>query len=249
MMFVGVVLRKTKIVTDEVNKGLSSILINLTLPCMIIYSFNFNFSMNMLKKAIIIFFYSIGIHIFLIILSKLAYFKIDASKKSVFKFATIFSNCGFVGFPIAQGMFGSIGVFYTAIFTIPFNIFMFSYGIMLFTGESNLKSIKKSLLNLPLICTCLGVIIFLLSIKLPMPVLKTLGSIGNMTTPISMFIVGSMLADVKLKDVFKGLDIYYLNFIKLIAAPILIYFILKLLGADKTLLYICVIMTAMPTQV
>lgn len=56
-----------------------------------------------------------------------------------------------------------------------------------------------------------------------------------------------MLADVKLKDVFKGFDIYYLNFVKLIVAPILIYFILKVLGCDKTLLYICVIMVAMPT--
>ncbi|MCR3761175.1 AEC family transporter [Clostridium felsineum] len=143
MMIVGVVLRKRKIITDEVNKGISNILMSLTLPCMIIYSFNFDFSMDMLKKAIMIFFYSVGIHIFLIILSEPLYFKFGKSKKNVFKFATIFSNCGFVGFPIVQGIFGNIGVFYTAVFTIPFNIFMFTYGIMLFTGESNLKSIKK----------------------------------------------------------------------------------------------------------
>ncbi|OPJ59399.1 AEC family transporter [Clostridium oryzae] len=247
MMLVGVGLRKTKIVTDEVEKGLSSILMNLTLPCMIIYSFNFSFSINMLKKAVLILFYSIGIHIFLIILSKIAYFKLKDSKKSVFTFATVFSNCGFVGFPIVQGVFGNIGVFYTSVFTIPFNIFMWSYGVMLFTGERNLKSIKKNLMNPPLMCTLLGVAIFLFSIKLPVPVLNTLRSIGNMTTPIAMFIVGSMLANVKLKEVFKGGDIYYLNFVKLIAAPMLVYFILLILGCNRTLLYICVIMVAMPT--
>ncbi|MBP2032008.1 putative permease [Clostridium algifaecis] len=247
MIMVGVVLRKTKIVTDEVNKGLSNILMNVTLPFMILYSFNFKFSMDMLKEGITIFLYSVGIHIFLIILSKLLYFKFENSKKSVFKFATVFSNCGFVGFPLVQGMFGNIGVFYTAIFTIPFNIFMFSYGVILFTGKSDIKSIKKNLINMPLMCTALGIIIFIFSIKLPSPLLKTIESIGNMTTPISMFIIGVMLADVKLKDVFKGIDIYYLNFVKLIVAPLLVSFILKSLGSNKTLLYICAILVAMPT--
>lgn len=247
MMMIGVVLRVRKIITNHINKGLSNILMNLTLPFMIIYSFNFEFSREMMKNAIMIFCYSIGIHIILIVLSKLAYFKFDDSKKKIFKFATIFSNCGFVGFPIVQGIFGNIGVFYTSIFTIPFNIFMWSYGVMLFTGESDIKSIKKNLINPALICTLLGIIIFLFSIKLPEPILSTLGSIGNMTTPISMFIVGSMLADVKLKEIFRGLDIYYLNFVKLIVAPIIVYILLRLLKVDETLLYICVIMVAMPT--
>ncbi|MBU3178554.1 AEC family transporter [Clostridium estertheticum] len=129
MMMVGVVLRKTKTITDEVNKGFSNILINLTMPCMIIYSFNFKFSMDMLKGASMILFYSIVIHIILIILSKLLYSKFEGSKKNVF----------------------------------------------------------------------------------------------------------------------KGLDIYYVNFIKLIVAPLLTYFVLNLLGASKTLLYICVILVAMQT--
>lgn len=247
MMMVGVILRKTKIITNEVNKGFSGILMNVTLPCMIIYSFNFKFSMDMLKSAIIILFYSIVIHIILMILSKILYYKFEDSEKNIFKFATVFSNCGFVGYPVIQGIFGNIGVFYTSIFTIPFNVFMWSYGVMLFTGKSDLKSIKKNLINIPLMCTLLGIIIFLFSIQLPSSILKTLGSIGNMTTPISMFIVGAMLADVKLHDIFKGFSVYYLNFIKLIFAPSLICVVLKLLGADKTILYICVILVAMPT--
>jgi predicted permease len=68
-----------------------------------------------------------------------------------------------------------------------------------------------------------------------------------MTTPLSMFIIGAMLADVKLKDMFNDFPVYYANFIKLIAAPIIVYFALRLLGAEKTLLYICVILASMPT--
>lgn len=247
MLIVGIILRKTKIVTNEVSKGLSNILMNLTLPFMILYSFNLKFSADMLKKGIMMLLYSIAIHIILIILSKLLYLKFENSKKSVLKFATVFSNCGFVGFPVTQGIFGSIGVFYTSIFLISFNVFIWSYGVMLFSSKSDLKSIKKNLINTPIIFTALGIIIFLFSIKLPSPVLKTLESIGNMTTPISMLIIGAMLADVKLKDVFKGFDIYYLNFVKLIVAPLLVCVMLKMLGSDKTLLYICVILVSMPT--
>lgn len=247
MLIVGIILRKKRIVTDEVSKGLSNILMNLTLPFMILYSFNFKFSTDMLQKGIMMLLYSIAIHIILIILSKLLYFKFENSKKSAFKFATVFSNCGFVGFPVTQGIFGNIGVFYTSIFLISFNVFIWSYGVMLFSSESDFKSIKKNLINTPLIFTALGIIIFLFSIKLPSPLLKTLESIGNMTTPISMLIIGAMLADVKLKDVFKGFDVYYLNFVKLIVAPLLVCAMLKILGSDKTLLEICVILVSMPT--
>ncbi|CUH96600.1 putative membrane protein [Propionispora sp. 2/2-37] len=247
MMIIGVILRKKKIITDEVNKGLSDILMYVTLPCMIIYSFNFEFSMDMLKNAVLILFYSFLIHIILILLSKLLYCKLESSKKSIFSFSTVFSNCGFVGFPLAQGLLGSIGVFYTSIFTIPFNIFMFTYGVTLFTDKKDFKSIRKNLANLPLMCTLLGIIIFLTSTKLPLPLLKTLESIGNMTTSISMFIIGAMLADINLEDVFKGFDVYYLSLIKLIIAPIFSFAILDLIDADKTLTYLCVILVAMPT--
>ncbi|MDD3224838.1 MAG: AEC family transporter [Clostridium sp.] len=247
MMLVGAMLRKAKIISDEVNKGLTGILMNAAMPATILYSFNAKFSAGVLKNAIMIFFYSIIIHIFLIILSKVAYFKMEDSKKKVFKFATIFSNCGFVGYPVIQGIYGSIGVFYTSIFTIPFNILMFSYGVLIFTEKSDFKSIIKKLINIPTISIFVGVFIFIFSIKFPYPIVSTLEGVGNMTTPISMLIVGAMLSDVKLKEVFKGFNVYYFNFIKLIAAPILVCIVLMLFNANKIVLNICVILVAMPT--
>lgn len=203
--------------------------------------------MDMLNNALLILFYSFIIHIILILLSKLFYCRFESSKKNIYSFSTVFSNCGFVGFPLAQGLFGNIGVFYTSIFTILFNIFMFTYGVTLFTNKKDFKSIGKNLVNIPLICTLLGIIIFLFSIKLPLPLLKTLESIGNMTTSISMFIIGAMLADIDLKDIFKGVDVYYLSLIKLIIAPILSFALLQLLDADKTLAHIYILLVAMPT--
>lgn len=176
------------------------------------------------------------------------FYKFETSKKVVFTFSTIFSNCGFVGFPLVQGLFGNIGVFYTSIFTIPFNLLMFTYGTSLFSGNNDVKNIGKQLKNPPLLCTLAGIILFLLSIKLPFPILKTLESIGNMTTSLSMFIIGSMLADItNLKDLFKDLEIYYLSLVKLIIVPILCFVLLHILSTDKMLSEICLVLVSMPT--
>ena len=247
MMTVGFFLRKQGVFTNEVNKGLSYLLVNITLPAMILYSFNFAFSMELLTSAAIMLSCAFGIHISLILLSMLFYGHFSDPKKYIFKFSTVFSNCGFVGFPVVQGLLGNIGVFYTSIFTIPFNLFMWSYGVSLFMRQKSSGLWKNVLKNPPLIATMTGLLVFLLSLQLPSPVLKTLGSIGNMTTPISMFIIGSMLADVKPKDVFNDFSVYYLSVIKLLAAPVLTCYALRFFNTDPTLVAVSVILVAMPS--
>lgn len=247
MMMVGVFLRKKQIITDVVIGKLTFILINVTLPAMIIASFNFEFSMDLLKNASMMFLYSCIIHSALIALSTLSYLRCTDSKKCVLAFSTVFSNCGFVGFPIIQGLFGNIGVFYTSIFCIPFNIFMWSYGVTIFTGEKDVRNMIRKVVNIPFLCTGIGICLFLFSVKLPVPILAAAEKLGGMTTPISMFIIGAMLADVRPRDVFKGIEIYYMSFLKLIVAPLLCYAILRLLQADPMLICICVVLIAMPT--
>lgn len=247
MMIVGVILRKVKIINEDLSKGLSNILVNVTMPFLIINSFTFSFSSSMFKKGIMVFFYSILIHIVLIALSKVAYFKFSDEKKNIMKFSSIFSNCGFVGYPLIAGLYGKVGIFYTSIYTIPFNMFIWSYGVLLFKKKSEGNVFKKVFLTPPMISMFIGLIIFFFSIKLPNPVIKTTESIGNMTTPLSMFVIGAMLAEVKLKDIFSGISVYYVNIIKLVVAPVIVLLALKILNVDKTVLSISVILTAMPS--
>ena len=247
MMIIGVVLRKKNIITDEVNRGLVNILMNITLPCLIISSFNFDFSTEMFKNAEVMFVYALLAEVLLILVSQLLYLKIDLSKRYIFKFSTIFSNCGFIGYPLMLGLFGKTGVFFTSIFGIPFNLLMFSYGIMLFTKEADFRIIVRNLVNPPLISTTIGIVIFFFSIKLPIFLQTAFEITGNMTTPISMFIIGAMLADVGLKAVVGSLDVYYLSFMKLILAPLLTYGFLRLVTTNELLIQSIVILIAMPT--
>jgi predicted permease len=90
---------------------------------------------------------------------------------------------------------------------------------------------------------------FVFSLSMPLPLEKALVSVGAMTTPLSMIIVGSMLAEIKLKEVFSGFAVYYVSAVRLIAAPLLTLAIMKLLHADQLLTEIAVTVEAMPAAV
>ncbi len=249
IMAVGFYAKKKKFLNNVVDKGLSELLLNITLPFMIITSFNIKYEASMVSNAQKIFIYSFLIHISLIFISKILFFKLPENKQQVFRFVTIFSNVGFMGYPVLESIYGGIGVFYAAIFNIAFNILVWTVGVMLFTGEKDFKSMRKALANPALIAVIIGIILFTFSIKLPLPIETSIKLVGSTTTPISMIIVGSMLAEMQLKDAFSGFYVYYATIVRLFIVPMIVYVVLKLLKVDEMLLTICVILQAMPAAV
>lgn len=246
LMCMGIFLRKKHIITDEVSKGMTNILMSVALPCLIISSFNIKFTKDMARSSINMIIYSVVIHIMLVAVSSLIFMRREDRQKSILKFSMIFSNCGFVGYPIAQALYGSIGVFYTSIFTIPQNILVWSYGVAMFSGEKGLKSVKDSFKSPPVVAILIGCVIFIFSISIPTPVLNTLKTVGNMTTPVAMFIIGAMLADSKVKEIVSDKKVYIASLMRLIVAPALTAGLLILLKADKQMIEICTILIAMP---
>jgi len=249
IMGIGILARKKGMLNAEVNSKLSDFLLNITLPCLIVTSFNFEYSAEMMNNVKMIFFYSVIIHIVLIFISKIFAVKFKEGSMKVIRFVTVFSNSGFMGFPVLLGLYGNIGVFYGAVFNIPWNIFMLSFGSILFTGKKDLKSLKSVITHPGIIATAIGMLIFMYSLSMPLPLEKAFASVGAMTTPLSMIIVGSMLAEIKLKEVFSGFAVYYVSAVRLIAAPLITLAIMKLLNADHLLTEIAVTIEAMPAAV
>ncbi|MDS1004400.1 AEC family transporter [Clostridium sporogenes] len=249
IMGIGIICGKKEILNEEVNKKLSELLVKITLPCLIISSFNYNFTGDMIKNARMFFVYSVIIHIGLILISGLFFIKHNERARKVLKFSTIFSNSAFMGYPVIEALYGKVGVFYASIFGIPYNILMLSVGIMIYTGEKDIKNLKGILKHPGIIATVLGMFILIFHISIPMPIKTSLQSVGSMTTPLSMIIVGAMLADINIKEIFSGIEAYYGAFVRLIIIPVLVYILMIVLKADKLLLEICVILEAMPTAV
>ena len=249
IMMVGFYAKKKKFLNNTVDKGLSELLINITLPFMIVTSFNIKYEAAMVNNAQKILLYSFLIHISLLFISKILFFKFPNNKQQVFRFITIFCNVGFMGYPVLESIYGGIGVFYAAIFNIPFNLLVWTVGVMIYTGEKDFKSMRKAMANPALIAVFIGLILFVFSIRLPLPIETSLKLVGSTTTPISMIIIGSMLAEMQFKNIFSDASIYYATFVRLLIVPMIIYVVLKFLKVDEFLLNICVILQAMPAAV
>lgn len=249
IMMVGFYAKKKKFLNNTVDKGLSELLINITLPFMIVTSFNIKYEAQMVSNAQKILLYSFIIHIGLVFFSRLMFFKFPKNKQQVFRFITIFCNVGFMGYPVLESIYGGIGVFYAAIFNIPFNILVWTVGVMLFTEEKDFKSMRKAVANPALIAVFIGLVLFAFSISLPLPIATSLKLVGSTTTPISMIIIGSMLAEMQFKNIFSDFSTYYATAVRLLIVPMIVYVVLKLLKVDPLLLNICVILQAMPAAV
>lgn len=249
IMAVGVFARKNNIITEKGNKDLSALLINITLPSLLLTSFNYNYSPDMFLEARRIFWYSFLINITMFFLSKVVTLKYNIESSKIIRFATIFSNSGFMGYPVLEGLFGKIGIFYGAVFNIPLNIIMFSIGVMIYTGKKDSKTLRGIIFNPSIIATLIGFFMFIFSIKIPSVLNKAVSTVGSMTTPLSMIIVGAMLAEMSLKDIFSGSIVYYICFLRLILAPIISFVMLKIIGANDFMLQITVVIEAMPVAV
>lgn len=232
LIIVGYGANKKELITKALNKELSNVIIYIALPALVIKSMQYNFSKDMMNKSIRMVLVSISIYIFVIIFSYLIskILKLEGKTKDVIQFLLVFPNVGFMGYPVIYSIYKDIGVFYTALFNMPFDLIMWTFGIVIMSrSNKNQRDInyKKILLNPGLLSIIVGYTLFLFSIKLPKPIFETLNMLGSTTTPMSMILVGSILAESKLEDSFKQKKLLIVSFLRLIVIPILVYAVLK----------------------
>ena len=246
IILVGVYGTKKKIINEEVNKGLRRILLEITLPLMIINSFTITFEESMKKNIFMAFIYSIIFMIVGGIISYIFLLPLKCEKKRILHFANVFSNCGFIGFPLINSIYGAEGVVYTSIFNMIFTISLWTYGVMIFTNSLSRENIKKVFINPAVIAVYLGIIIMIFKVNLPAFIIDTTKIVGDMTAPISMIIVGSILSNVNVKDIFKEKSIYYGALIKLIIIPSILYLISALIKDKSNVINTLIILQGMP---
>lgn len=246
IMLVGFIARKTDIINDTVNKKLSELLLNITSPFLIISSFNFKFSQEILQNVILVLIFSVAIHIISIFLGNILFYKYPDNVKKILKFVAVYSNCGFMGFPIMDSLYGKTGVLYASIYVAVFKVFIWTNGVIIFSGKKDVNSLKKAFINPGIVSVVIGMLIFTFSITLPYPVSKTIDMVGSMTTPMSMLIIGAILADIDYKSMFSGFALYYVTAVRLLLIPLSSLVVLRFLGFTGILLGSCVLAVAMP---
>ncbi|NLY43643.1 MAG: AEC family transporter [Clostridiaceae bacterium] len=248
IMIIGFYAKKKDIINNSTSKKLSELLLKITNPLLVISSFQISFTEEIMHNVTTLFIFSIAAHVFSILLGQILFFKYRGSTKKIMKFSAIYSNCGFMGIPVLESLYGKAGVLFASVYIAVFNIFVWTNGVMIFSDKKKMDkdTFKKALLNPGIISVIIGLFLFIFSIELPNTIASTIELVGSMTTPLSMLIIGSNFADCKLKELFYGFELYYITAVRLVLIPVLTYLVLKCIGLSGTILTVCILMVAMP---
>lgn len=247
LMMVGVIANKVHIITSQNRKAFSDLLINIVLPCNIVNSFlsKVEISDSFFRNCVLMLLLSSGIQIFATFISKLLFARFEKKKKNIMSYGLICSNSSFIGLPIAETLYGSIGVMYTSMYQIPTRFTMWTAGLSLFTSVDKKDAFKKLAKHPCIIAIFVGFFLMLLPVSLPSFLQNTIASISRCTIVLSMLVIGAILVETDIRTIFTKEVLYY-TAIRLLLFPRFIFAVLQPFHLDPLLISICVIMSGMP---
>lgn len=249
LALVGVFSYKTGIVDEEINKKLSDLVLTLFTPILLFTSFQKDFTRELSSGLCISVLLSVIAFGIIWCICKAVVCKQEKNYAAVEHIALMYSNCGFIGIPMAQGIFGADGVFYMTAYVALANFLLWSHGIIVMSGKMNLRSVKKVFTSPTIIAIVLGVICFVIQIRMPKIIEEPLEMIANMNTPMAMMVAGINIAQADLKHTFQKKRLYWLSFVKLIIMPMLLIGLLKMFSVEDTVKTVIVLATACPVGV
>lgn len=246
LMGVGYVLRKNGTVTKEGRSVLTDLIINVILPCNIITAFCIDFDRDILVSGMQVLVISVALQLFCTFLAAFAYRTVDKKKRMVLQYATVCSNAGFLGNPIAEGLYGSMGLLYASIYLIPQRIVMWSAGVSYFTESPSKKDVIKKVLKHPcIIAVEIGIIMMLTGFRFPEFLQRSVKSLGGCTTAITMLFIGTVLADAGLHNLLSRMTVLF-SVVRLILIPFAVAAGCYLFHVGGTAAGLSVVLAAMP---
>ena len=251
-ILVGFVVARKKIFPEIFTNGISSFLMTVSVPCLIITSFQVEYTPERLRLGGIAFLVSVIIIAVGIGIGYLnAYLlRVPAQDKAVWVYSTAFPNHVFMGWPVMAAIFGQEAIFYAAFANLAFSAYAYTFGIWIFQkygqkGEKkqSLRSVLLTPINVALV---IAMIMFVTGLRLPASIEGAVDGFGSITTPLAMFYVGTILAANRLREVFADRRVYMISFLRLILVPLLVLFLARPFVSDPISYGTLVIGNAMP---
>jgi predicted permease len=248
VLAVGYAANKFRILTQDSNKLLSRLVVNIAMPCTILNSVVSGKVTATGSDAAVFMLVSFGAFAlaFLLCVPLPRLLKAPQGDGGLYRFMVAFGNVGFMGFPVIQSIFGPGAVFYVTLFNIAFSVLCFSIGLVMISG-GNGKLNFKLFVNPTMIVSLATVIIFYARLPIPAVLRDTVDLISRMTTPSAMLVIGSTLALIPIREVFSELRLYPVTVLKLLVIPLLTWLVFRLFITDAVMLGVLVTLAAMPT--
>ncbi len=252
LICIGIVAGKTKLIKKEAVPSINNFVLYVVTTTVIIKSFYREFDIHMLKGIGIALALAFASHFINILIAHLVIHDKDKEKQNVLRFASVFSNSGFMAIPLQSALLGDEGVFYGAVYIAVFNILCWTYGLIIMSGDRKNLSAKKIFLNPGVIGVTVGLLIFIASVKLPEIIFMPMSYISALNTPLPMIIIGFMLWGIlsngigEIKELISNPKLYLMMAIRLLIVPIIMFGLMSLLKIDKIIMLSILICASAP---
>ena len=248
LILTGFVSVKAGIIKEGAKKAFTDFLIALVMPAMVINSYMAEFDSEIFRDLIQTFILSTIILLMGILITMLLTLRIKGKRNTpIIRFACIFSNAAYMGFPLIQALFGDVGLMYASSFVTMFNILVWTVGYALVSGKVAPKEIAKSIVTTPVLWSvAIGLVIYLCRINIPDLIAEPIELIGDMNTPLSMIVTGMLVAEIKPGKLFKNFDIFRVLLIRMLIIPAAGFLLFGILGVSGMPAKIALLLEACP---
>ena len=249
-MAMGYLAHRLGYLGGETDQKLSKIILNITMPCLIVASVATGDELpgaaeilSVLKVAAV--FYGMELLLSAVVPRLLGG---TDKQKGVWRYTLVFPNMAFIGYPVAVALFGPEALFYAVILVLPFNLLAYSLGPLMLAGRAKFR--WQQLISPCILASLAALVVALGHVSLPVIVGECVEFVGSITTPLSLLVVGSLLAGLTVGKVFASPRLWALTAVRLLVLPALLWLLLGWMNVEPPMVAgIAVILMAMPTAV
>lgn len=233
----------------ETDQKLSKLILNITMPAMIVAAVitgeelpEISVILSILEVGVV--FYVLE---FAFVLTVPKLLPGTAGQKGVYRYTLAFPNVGFIGYPVAVALYGDGALFYAAILALPFNLLSYSLGPLMLAGAGRFR--WRQLLSPCIVASVLGLVLALTRLRPPAMVGEMLDFVGSITVPLSLLVVGLLLAHMSPGKVLRSPKLWVLSVLRLLVMPALLCLVLRGMHIEAMVLGIAVSQMGMPVAV
>ena len=249
LILVAYIASKIKFLPANSNKVLADLVVNITNPATILYAVAT--SSHALSNGAVL--SILGITILTLCGQMILahgftkFLRIERRPAGVYRFMLVFSNCGFLGYPVVRALFGADAVFVASMYNLIFQILCFTYGVRQVGGDPSAREFRPKMFLTPMVVTSvLALILYLANVPFHPMVVETLSLLDRITSPASMLVIGCVLAAYPIKTIFGRWHAYVFCLVRLIVIPVIVWAVLRLFVTDPLIFGVMVVLSALP---
>lgn len=247
ILLVGIFCSRIGLVSAEGSRCISNLLLNIVNPCLILTVYQTEYDADLVSGLLVSFGAALLSHIIAILISTVLIHRGSSQDFGLERYASVYSNCGFIGIPLIGSVLGDTGVFYLTAYMTVFNLLTWTHGLSQMKGNFRFRNLRDGILSPMVVSTVLAMILFFVQFRIPDPLLDAMNYIADMNTPLAMMVAGFAVAGSNLREICTNLSIYRVAALKLLVSPLAVLLVLSFLPLDHTVAYTTLIATACPT--